>query len=159
MSKQASIFCCSSERVRKIFYHWKVYPPFKRTKQEVSNNSPQEWPEWNRKHLSTKKCLEVLLKDARKRQRGIEWLPLETRRKISRLTMLYKIINNLVAIPAEEFITKAKKKTRATTRNTLKYHSKRTTTATLFPQEPSKNGTVFHPTASKAAPWNCSNII
>ena len=40
-----------------------------------------------------------------KRQRGgIECLPLET--------MLYKIIYNLVAIPAEEFITKAKKKTR-----------------------------------------------
>ena len=59
-----------------------------------------------KKDYSRKKgTMTRLLKD-------LEWLPLETRRKISRLTMLYKIINNLVAIPAEEFITKAKKKTR-----------------------------------------------
>jgi hypothetical protein len=36
----------------------------------------------------------------------LEWDILETRRKKIRLTMMYKIINNLIDIKAEEYLTK-----------------------------------------------------
>jgi hypothetical protein len=36
----------------------------------------------------------------------LEWDTLETRRKKTELTMMYKIINNLIAIRAEEYLTK-----------------------------------------------------
>jgi hypothetical protein len=36
----------------------------------------------------------------------LEWDTLETRRKKTELTMTYKIINNLIAIRAEEYLTK-----------------------------------------------------
>ena len=35
----------------------------------------------------------------------LEWLPLETRRKTSRLRMFYKVVNGLVAIPADKFLS------------------------------------------------------
>jgi hypothetical protein len=36
----------------------------------------------------------------------LEWDTLETRRKNTELAMMYKIINNLIAIRAEEYLTK-----------------------------------------------------
>jgi hypothetical protein len=40
----------------------------------------------------------------------LEWDTLETRRKKIRLTMMYKIINNLIDIRAEEYLTKPTKR-------------------------------------------------
>ena len=40
----------------------------------------------------------------------LEWDTLETRRKKIRLTMMYKIINNLIDIRAEEYLTNSSNK-------------------------------------------------
>jgi hypothetical protein len=49
----------------------------------------------------------------------LEWDTLETRRKKIRLTMMYKIINNLIDIRAEEYLTKPTRQTRSS--HFLKY--------------------------------------
>jgi hypothetical protein len=49
----------------------------------------------------------------------LEWDTLETRRKKIRLTMMYKIINNLIDIRAEEYLTKSTRQTRSS--HSLKY--------------------------------------
>ena len=65
----------------------------------------------------------------------LEWLPLETRRKISRLTMFYKIIKGLVAIPTDKHLTKSTRKTRG---HNLKYnqitYKKESFGCTFFPR-------------------------
>ena len=43
----------------------------------------------------------------------LEWDTLEIRRKKIRLTMMYKIINNLIDIRAEEYLTKPTRQTRS----------------------------------------------
>jgi hypothetical protein len=49
----------------------------------------------------------------------LEWDTLEIRRKKIRLTMMYKIINNLIDIRAEEYLTKPTRQTRSS--HSLKY--------------------------------------
>ena len=42
----------------------------------------------------------------------LNWYPLELRRREARLTMFYKIINDLIAIPAEDYVTQLSSRTR-----------------------------------------------
>ena len=49
----------------------------------------------------------------------LEWESLEARRTKSQLTMMFKIINDLVNIPQEEYLTPASKRTR--TRHSYKF--------------------------------------
>ena len=49
----------------------------------------------------------------------LEWESLEARRTKSQLTMLFKIINDLVDIPQEEYLKPASKRTR--TRHSYKF--------------------------------------
>jgi hypothetical protein len=51
----------------------------------------------------------------------LEWDTLETRRKKIQLTMMYKIIINLIDIRAEEYLTKPTRQTRSS--HSLKYIS------------------------------------
>ena len=44
----------------------------------------------------------------------LKWEPLESRRTKAQLTMMYKIVNDLVDVPAEQYLTPASSRTRAT---------------------------------------------
>ena len=56
----------------------------------------------------------------------LQWDTLETRRTIARLTMMYRIDNDLVDIPAQEFLVPSKRRTRATHARKFQTFSPRT---------------------------------
>jgi len=50
----------------------------------------------------------------------LDWKPLSERRREQRLILMYKIVNDLIAIPAETHITPNRGITRSSTTNKLK---------------------------------------
>ena len=56
----------------------------------------------------------------------LDWKPLHERRRENRLILMYKIVNDLIAIPAETHITKNTGKTRSSTTNKIKVYSCKT---------------------------------
>ena len=58
----------------------------------------------------------------------LDWVPLAERRHDARLTMMFKIINDLIAIPAEEYLTKPSSRTRAGTSNSYRQYTTKTST-------------------------------
>ena len=79
----------------------------------------------------------------------LEWDTLEIRRKKIRLTMMYKIINNLIDIRAEEYLTKPTRQTRSS--HSLKYQQFSASTDyykhSFFPQTTSIWNTLPAPVA------------
>ena len=57
----------------------------------------------------------------------LSWAPLAERRRDARLTMLFKIVGNLIAIPADEYLTKPSSRTRSSTSNNYRQYTTDTT--------------------------------
>ena len=58
--------------------------------------------------------------------KDLEWKPLAERRKDDRLALLYKVLNNLSAITADDFLTYSQTKTRKNHHLTLNLYAPKT---------------------------------
>ena len=58
----------------------------------------------------------------------LDWVPLAERRRDARLTLMFKIINDLIAIPAEEYLTKSSSRTRSGASNSYRLYTTNTST-------------------------------
>ena len=77
----------------------------------------------------------------------LQWESLESRRSKFQLTLLYKIVNDMIDIPADDYLTKGASRTRsAHSRKYRQYHTSTDSLKFSFPPAPYLCGILFqHP--------------